>query len=183
MNKKSKEQEQEEFNTLYKFLTGLVEKNKKQSDVKSDVKSNEQPIVNIVVTPDETKSIPNTDPGKDLFEKILYGDVIENEILKCDACCKTFTNNINLKAHHNSSELCKNWKSYPESVKNYKPEMAIHYFLDEVLRKITSNTDSLTCRYCKSSFTHRGNLNKHFIISIDCNKLAFYELKQTINKM
>jgi len=158
--KKSEQDEKrsEEFNILYKLLMEMASKNT----------SNQ----NTVIEPKQEVSLEN----------ILMGN--DKKKNQCKACLRVFSCATTLQNHLDHMEVCRNWTSYPEEARNIQQSKPIGYFMNELLDGATSdNSNNLKCKFCKASFVNKGNLNKHFISSNVCNRLALYELKGLVNKL
>ena len=60
----------------------------------------------------------------------------------------------------------------------------LHLFIIDILEKAVGYDDNkLKCRWCETTFTNVGNINKHLNTSKMCNKMAFEEFKKHINHM
>ena len=102
--------------------------------------------------------------------------------LKCDACAKTFTANSSLKRHFIRSPVCIKWNALPEEDKNIKLTKGLHLVLNDVLDRAVSD-ENLECKFCKTKFTMKGNLHKHFNSATVCNRLAYLEFKKLFNDL
>jgi hypothetical protein len=104
-------------------------------------------------------------------------DAITPEEIKCKACMKTFTAKSSLKRHHERSPVCLNWIEQPEKTDTVSLAKGLHLIIDELLDKAISGED-LECKFCKTTFTNKGNHHKHFNYSTVCNRLAYQEFKK-----
>lgn len=150
----------EEFNILYKLLMDMASKN--------------NPITsqNVVIEPKQEISLEN----------LLVGNSKKKH--KCKACQRNFACAKSLQNHLDNMEVCRNWTSYPEEARNLTLNRPIGYFMNELLDGATLDSiNDIKCKYCKAQFVNKGNLNKHFIGSNVCNRLALHELKQLVNKL
>lgn len=209
MVKKTKEEQEEEFNKLYKFLTELAEKKKVPKKEEEQPTSSE---VNEIIIPDSSvstlsettfqderaTSLPKEVNTSTKTEKIIENDVIHKIIYKnkeekedkekekvsetiCKACNKQFQSPRHLTRHYEISERCKKWFSLPAHIQSINVQTPIHYFLNFILQKtITNSINIKQCKFCETTFSNIGNLHKHFRVSVICNRLAFYELEKNI---
>lgn len=99
----------------------------------------------------------------------------------CDACNKKFTTKGSLKRHHERNTVCVNWISI-EKTKPIASYICIIDFIENLKNKITksANNETICCKYCKTSYSSIGNLNKHFKNSTTCNRFAFISLENEI---
>lgn len=166
---KDKEKKDNEFKILYNLLTDLVKKNNTLNDTKSSF--NNEVIHNTNKTGKPATTEPQTE------------NTTKQNVWQCQYCDKYFSNELFLKLHINDVKACKKSESLPDFVKKFKPEKDIRYYLDSVLDKATTDTDTLTCKFCEHRFSHKGNINKHYIINAACNRLAYYEMKKIIDTL
>jgi hypothetical protein len=110
------------------------------------------------------------------------------DVIRCNSCLKTFTVIGSLRRHYERSEACLGLKKLSK-LNNFIPETTaaipkpIHLFIDDILEKAIRNNDKLECKYCKLTFSSRGNHHKHYAFAVSCNKLAFLEFKRLINEI
>jgi hypothetical protein len=109
--------------------------------------------------------------------------------IKCNACSKTFTVENSLKRHYKRYPACVKWIEKNEMVQEEKIQeehlkKGLHLFIIDILEKAVGYDDNkLKCRWCETTFTNVGNINKHLNTSKMCNKMAFEEFKKHINHM
>jgi len=104
------------------------------------------------------------------------------EEFKCVACMKSFTTKASLKRHHDRFTVCKDWIELPQKEDVAKLTKGIHLIVDELLDKSIGERE-LECRFCKTSFTNKGNHHKHFNYSTVCNRMAYKEFKKLFNEL
>ena len=116
-------------------------------------------------------------------EKIeILGKIEDNVEIKCEACTKTFMNNILLKKHHEKNQACVKWMSLPKKSDTHLKK-GLHLIIDDLLKCSISIDGKLECKHCSSTFTNNGNLHKHFNTSTVCNRLAYQEFKSSFNSL
>ena len=116
-------------------------------------------------------------------EKIeIVGKIEDNVEIKCEACTKTFINNILLKKHHEKNQACVKWMSLPKKSGTHLKK-GLHLIIDDLLKCSISIDGKLECKHCSSTFTNNGNLHKHFNTSTVCNRLAYQEFKSSFNSL
>ena len=116
-------------------------------------------------------------------EKIeIVGKIEGNIEIKCEACTKTFINNILLKKHHEKNQACVKWISFPQKSDTHLKK-GLHLIIDDLLKCSISIDGKLECKHCSSTFTNNGNLHKHFNTSTVCNRLAYQEFKSSFNSL
>ena len=116
-------------------------------------------------------------------EKIeIVGKIEGNVEIKCEACTKTFINNILLKKHHEKNQACVKWISFPQKSGTHLKK-GLHLIIDDLLKCSISIDGKLECKHCSSTFTNNGNLHKHFNTSTVCNRLAYQEFKSSFNSL
>ena len=116
-------------------------------------------------------------------EKIeIVGKIEGNVEIKCEACTKTFINNILLKKHHEKNQACVKWISFPQKSDTHLKK-GLHLIIDDLLKCSISIDGKLECKHCSSTFTNNGNLHKHFNTSTVCNRLAYQEFKSSFNSL
>ena len=116
-------------------------------------------------------------------EKIeIVGKIEGNVEIKCEACTKTFINNILLKKHHEKNQACVKWISFPQNSGTHLKK-GLHLIIDDLLKCSISIDGKLECKHCSSTFTNNGNLHKHFNTSTVCNRLAYQEFKSSFNSL
>ena len=116
-------------------------------------------------------------------EKIeIVGKIEDNVEIKCEACTKTFINNILLKKHHEKNQACVKWISFPQKSDTHLKK-GLHLIIDDLLKCSISIDGKLECKHCSSTFTNNGNLHKHFNTSTVCNRLAYQEFKSSFNSL
>ena len=116
-------------------------------------------------------------------EKIeILGKIEDNIEIKCEACTKTFMNNILLKKHHEKNQACVKWMSLPKKSDTHLKK-GLHLIIDDLLKCSISIDGKLECKHCSSTFTNNGNLHKHFNTSTVCNRLAYQEFKSSFNSL
>lgn len=117
------------------------------------------------------------------IEKIeIVGKIEDNVEIKCEACTKTFINNILLKKHHERNQACVKWISFPQKSDTHLKK-GLHLIIDDLLKCSISIDGKLECKHCSSTFTNNGNLHKHFNTSTVCNRLAYQEFKSSFNSL
>jgi flagellar biosynthesis regulator FlaF len=79
---------------------------------------------------------------------------------QCLGCNKWYKDDIGVLQHHNRNALCKQWTSIL-----LKDNESCQ------IQEMYNNEDNLVCRICKKTFSNMGNLNKHFMRNIICQKL------------
>lgn len=116
-------------------------------------------------------------------EKIeIVGKIEDNVEIKCEACTKTFINNILLKKHHERNQACVKWMSLSRKSDTHLKK-GLHLIIDDLLKCSISIDGKLECKHCSSTFTNNGNLHKHFNTSTVCNRLAYQEFKSSFNSL
>lgn len=124
-------------------------------------------------------------------------DVQESvERLECQACNKVFANKYSLNRHMENTQVCYKWMllsntdtnknntGITSDIKLQTTEANILDILDTLRNNIlTCKDNTLQCQYCNKQFSNIGNLNKHFRVSVACNKLAIYGLVTIFNQM
>lgn len=105
----------------------------------------------------------------------ISGMICGKEYLtECLACHKKFTTKSSLKRHHERFPICVAWieknssSLTRQSNEQIKP---LHELVEKLLEESYYSTP-FTCRYCKESFSNRGNLNRHFSSSVVCSRFA-----------
>ena len=73
----------------------------------------------------------------------------------------------------------------PNDIKHdtIKLNKGIHLIINECLEKAITDTNNLQCKFCKYTFSIKGNLHKHYNTSILCNSMAYEEFKNLINNL
>jgi hypothetical protein len=104
---------------------------------------------------------------------------IEPKEIKCSACAKTFTVEASLRRHLERSIVCVNWNNLPQKMDGAKLTKGLHLIIDELLDKAIGS--DLECKHCKTKFTSKGNLHKHFNSASVCNRLAYQDFKSMFN--
>ena len=90
----------------------------------------------------------------------------------CDACCKKFTTKASLKRHHERFPVCVDWiTNHSTTVEPNKQIIPLDVLVDSFVSKSYFD-EPFVCRYCKESFSNRGNCNRHFTTSVACSRLA-----------
>ena len=112
----------------------------------------------------------------------IVGKIEGNVEIKCEACTKTFINNILLKKHHEKNQACVKWISFPQKSDTHLKK-GLHLIIDDLLKCSISIDGKLECKHCSSTFTNNGNLHKHFNTSTVCNRLAYQEFKSSFNSL
>ena len=126
----------------------------------------------------EEKKVENVEK-----EKVeIVGKIEDNVEIKCEACTKTFINNILLKKHHEKNQACVKWISFPQKSCTHLKK-GLHLIIDDLLKCSISIDGKLECKHCSSTFTNNGNLHKHFNTSTVCNRLAYQEFKSSFNSL
>jgi hypothetical protein len=64
-----------------------------------------------------------------------------------------------------------------------KLNKGIHLIINECLEKAITDTNNLQCKFCKYTFSIKGNLHKHYNTSKICNSMAYEEFKNLINNL
>ena len=132
----------------------------------------------IVIHPIQEESQEKKQKKKKQKEKLKE---IMPPILNCEACNKVFSTQLYLDYHRTNSTVCKKWNELSEKPPLINLTKGIHLILDELLEKAISDNNKLECKFCKYSFSIKGNLHKHYNTSILCNSLAYNEFKKLIN--
>ena len=95
----------------------------------------------------------------------------------CKACLKNFTTKQSLERHHERNTVCKTWNAgsdeLPAGVGN-----VYQWACETIDKALSSDKDSMTCRFCSTKFSSAGNLHKHFSSSVACNRLAYVAIKK-----
>ena len=158
-----------------------VEKIEKEKiDEKVEDKIDEKKVENVEKIEDtiDEKKVENVEK-----EKIeIVGKIEGNVEIKCEACTKTFINNILLKKHHEKNQACVKWISFPQKSDTHLKK-GLHLIIDDLLKCSISIDGKLECKHCSSTFTNNGNLHKHFNTSTVCNRLAYQEFKSSFNSL
>ena len=89
---------------------------------------------------------------------------MDNKMLSCGACNKIYSTPYNLKKHWARQPLCEKWVNMPSGLKDF-----VNHKLSE--QKTEANT---TCMACNTTFANIGNLNRHLVTSLVCNKWDLY---------
>jgi hypothetical protein len=101
---------------------------------------------------------------------------------KCGGCNKTFATKSSLKRHLDRYTVCKNWIELPQKT-DAKLTRGLHHIVDDLLERSIGENGQTECKFCKAKFITKGNHHKHFNTSSVCNRLAFLEFKNMINKL
>jgi protein-arginine kinase activator protein McsA len=105
-------------------------------------------------------------------------DIGETADIQCHGCSKHFTTMNSWKRHNTRSPVCQQWIEIQNKKRlNYSDFECIVDFIDKIKVKVTSRdeTDNIhVCKYCNTSFSNMGNLNKHYKIAGMCNNMALY---------
>ena len=163
MNKNIQEEEENEFQKLYNILINLSNKNKNKNT-------------------DDTEEIDDIDNETNNVTTINEkGRRKKEQPIKCEYCSKSVLGAHALKAHMDNNIACRKLELLPESLKEFNPDKGIHNFLDALLEKAITEKDNLRCKFCEYTFSNRGNFNKHYILNLSCNRLAYYEFRKLFN--
>jgi hypothetical protein len=115
--------------------------------------------------------------------------------IKCAACSREFTVENSRRRHYKRYPACVKWiEQHPQKVveeekveeKNAEEPLkkGLHLLIVEYLEKsVGSDDNKKKCRWCETTFTNMGNINKHLNTSKMCNKMAFEEFKKHINSI
>jgi hypothetical protein len=137
-----------------------------------EVDSDEETLVEPTTEADETMTL---DRAIRMFA--------QENTFKCDACHKTFTTKATLKRHHGRSPVCLDWIALPERTDTMRLSKGLHLLIVDLLEKAVSDDGKLECKFCKCTFTNRGNLHKHFNTATVCNRMAYLKFKQLVNNL
>lgn len=111
-----------------------------------------------------------------LVNKTIESIEKKTDPIKCEACSRTYTIKTSLTRHLKNSKMCVEWIS--NKAEPVKLERGLHLVIDDILDKSVSESSKLECRWCKSTFTNRGNHHKHYNTATICNQLAYQEFKK-----
>ena len=104
--------------------------------------------------------------------------------IQCFACLRVYSTSAAYRQHLETSGPCIEALSNEEKKTIPYLQQPLHLLLDHWLSLSTTQPDSpLTCRHCKTTFSTRSNLNKHYSHAITCNRLAYHEFKKIIQSM
>jgi hypothetical protein len=178
-----KEKEQPRTQDLGELIA--IFNTREDTDSDSDDSSDEDDIIdsekNIIIEPSTKSEITDEDRNK-LTE--LFNELCKK--IECKACMKVFTTRTALQIHYDKNQECVKWNDLKiEQTDFISPPRGIHMWLYDILEQAVaaSPEKSLQCKFCNTTFINKGNHHKHFNTSTVCNRLAFYELKNIIDKL
>jgi len=184
----------EEFNKLYHMLRSLSSKTGNQV-----ITPHVTPMISLMDIHMKTLAI-DTDENKESDTKesdtkehsikeasIILTPISEHSSLShvttvsCDACLKTFPTTVALQSHIKYSEMCTYWNTIPDKKEFEVVPKSIHVLVDELLREAVTIKGTISqCQFCKTTFSTKGNLHKHFHSSIVCNRMAYAHFKKVV---
>jgi hypothetical protein len=166
---KSEEEEKEQFDTLYQFLSKLSNKGKEGS-----------PSTSIPSTSVSSPHIPITS-GMDEFMRLKM-DLLSNfqsmgvgitPLETCKGCERSFYSKTELDRHWEQSGACAEWVKR-ELLVTERSNMPFFSFIEQGLSSLLYSDQSVSyCMFCKKQVNHRkGGHEKHLQQSMICNRLA-----------
>jgi hypothetical protein len=109
---------------------------------------------------------------------------LDTDQIQCFACLRVYSTSAAYRQHLETSGPCIEALSNEEKKTIPYLQQPLYILLDHWLSLSTTQPDSpLTCRHCKSTFSTRSNLNKHYSHAFTCNRLAYHEFKKIIQSM
>jgi DNA-directed RNA polymerase subunit RPC12/RpoP len=136
--------------------------------------------------------------GKKSLDTKLLNTTIESNPnkkkseIKCAACSREFTVENSRRRHYIRYPACVKWiEQNPQKIVEEEKKVegetlkkGLHLLIVDFLEKSVSSEDTkLKCRWCETTFTNTGNINKHLNTAKMCNKMAFEEFKKHINSV
>ena len=187
----------EEFSKLYHMLRSLSSKTGNQVNtphVTPMISLMDIPMKTLVIDTDENKESATKEHDIKETSVILtpiseYSSLshvtsvnkIDINTVSCDACLKTFPTTSALQSHVKYSEMCTYWNTLPNKKEFEIVPKSIHVLVDELLSEaITVKGTTTQCQFCKTTFSTKGNLHKHFHHAIVCNRMAYVQLKKVV---
>ncbi len=166
---KSKEEEKEQFDTLYQFLSKLSNKGNQDSTPSS------------VSTPSVSLPVPvSATSGMDEFMRLKM-DLLSNfqsmgvgitPLETCKGCDRSFYSKTELDRHWEQSGACAEWVRRELQVTE-RSNMPFFSFIDQGLSSLLISDQSVSyCIFCKKQVNHRKAHEKHLQQSMICNRLA-----------
>jgi hypothetical protein len=159
----SKEEEKEQFDTLYQFLSKLSNKGAQES----------------VPTPPSVPSIPSVS-GMDEFMRLKM-DLLSNfqsmgvgitPLETCKGCDRSFYSKAELDRHWEQSGACAEWVKRELQVTE-RSNIPFFSFMDQGLSSLLSSDSSGShCIFCKKQVNTRKAHEKHLQQTMICNRLA-----------
>lgn len=151
--------------TLFDFLSGINIEELSKNDEKN------------------TTGIEEENKLQNIIDNIVVKRKKSSKMFKCESCMKSFISIESLNNHQEKFSICKEWTKFPEKIDINKLTKGIHLIVEDILEHSLTSEDNLKqCKYCKAIFTNRGNLHKHYNYSSVCNRMAFIQFKENINK-
>jgi hypothetical protein len=183
----------DEYTKLYNLLSSLSSKSTGTNPVVTPMISlMDIPIKTLVIS--ESMGEPSIKKEEiPVTKNIVYKPVSELEELmlqtthhsvSCEACLKTFPNTSLLQSHHRHSEMCAYFIGLPNKTDYEVTPISIHVLVDELLSKaVTEEGTTSKCPFCKTTFSTKGNLHKHFHHAVVCNRMAYVRFKQIVGAL
>jgi len=153
----------------------------------------EKPIKNQNNTPIKKRKIPiiakqfdeeysiNQESKEELDN--IFEEVFGDKKYKCPACTKKFSSDSCLKRHYERFPVCKDWSSLSKESNCKKLTKGIHLVIEDILDEILKSENNLECKYCKITFTNKGNHHKHYNSATACNRLAYKDFVKAISSL
>ncbi len=113
------------------------------------------------------------------------GEQKEPVPIKCEACSRTFTATTSLTRHYKRYPACVNLRKQTlgDTQLNLPQGQGLHLFIDDLLTKVITGDTEFECKFCKKKQTTTSNLHRHFNTATACNRLAFLEFRELINRV
>ena len=183
--KEAKEVKKEKEQPRTQDLGELIAIFNTRDDTDSDSDDDSDDVVeipkNIIIEP--SIELINNDEHKNKLTE-LFNEFCKK--IECKACMKVFNTKTALQYHYDKKPECVKWNELKIEQSDFiSPHRGIHMWIYDVLEQAVaaSPEKSLQCKFCGTTFINKGNHHKHFNSSSVCNRLAFYELKNIIDKL
>jgi hypothetical protein len=149
-----------------------------EKPVDNIIKKRKKPII---AKPFEKEEPINQETKEELND--IFEEVFGNKKYKCPACTKFFSTESCLKRHYTRFPVCKDWSSLAKESDCKKLNKGIHLVILDVLDDVLKSENNLECKYCKITFTNKGNHHKHYNSATACNRLAYKDFVKAISSL